>query len=211
MLGFEVSEATVSRYIGFLPRRRGQTWKTFIRNHVDGTASVDFLIVPSIRFERLFAFVVLRHGRRYIAHIGVTRHPTAEWIARQIVEAFPWDTAPTRLIRDNDASYGRVFRQRVRGMGIRDHPTSIRSPWQNGCVERAIGSIRRECLDHVIVRGEAHLRRVLRSYEAYYNDDRTHLALAKDAPRRRQVERVGQMTSRPALGGLHHRYARMGF
>ena len=144
-------------------------------------------------------------------HIAVTRHPTAEWISRQIVEAFPWDTAPATLMGDNDGAYGHAFRRRLRGMGIRDRPVAVRSPWQNGHVERVIGSIRRECLDHVIVRGEAHLRQILTSYADYYNDDRTHLALRKDAPRRRELERAGRITTRPVLGGMHHRYARMGF
>ena len=210
-LGFDVSQATISRYIRMLPRKRGQTWKTFLQNHVDGTASVDFLVVPTIRFERLFALVVLSHARRHIVHIAVTRNPTAEWIARQIVEAFPWDTAPAMLMRDNDRSYGDAFKRRIKGMGIRDRPTAVRSPWQNGHVERVIGSIRRECLDHVIVRDDGHLRRILSNYSAYYNDDRTHLALIKDAPRRRPVERFGQVTARPVLAALHHRYARKGF
>jgi transposase InsO family protein len=146
---------------------------------LDGTASIDFLVVPTIRFERLFALVVLSHGRRTIVHVAVTRHPTAEWIARQVVEAFPWDTAPAMLMRDNDGAYGRVFKRRIKGMGIRDHPVGLRSPWQNGHVERVIGSIRRECLDHVIVTGEGHLRRTLASYADYYNDDRTHWRSAK--------------------------------
>jgi hypothetical protein len=151
------------------------------------------------------------HQRRAIAHIAVTHHPTAEWIARQVVEAFPWDTAPAMLMRDNDGAYGQVFKRRLKGMGIRDRPVGVRSPWQNGHVERVIGSIRRECLDQVVVRGEGHLRRILASYAEYYNVDRTHLALGKDAPRRRAVERVGRIMSRPKLGGLHHRYARMRF
>jgi transposase InsO family protein len=127
------------------------------------------------------------------------------------VEAFPWDTAPIMLLRDNDRSYGEVFKKRVKDMGIRDRPVTVRSPWQNGHVERVIGSIRRECLDHVIVRGESHLRRILSSYADYYNDDRTHLALTKDTPRRRPIERSGCVTARPVLAGLHHRFARMGF
>ena len=153
MLGFDVSQASVSRYIRMLPRRRGQTWKTFLRYHTEGIASVDFLVVPTIRFEQLYVLVVLR---------------PSEWIARQITEAFPWDTAPDVLMRDNDRSYGRSFKRRIKGMGIRDRPVAIRSPWQNGHVERVIGSIRRECLDHVVVRGEQHLRRILASY-AHYN------------------------------------------
>jgi transposase InsO family protein len=211
MLGFDVSEATVSRYMAMLPRRRGQTWKTFLRNHEDCIAAADFLVVPTIRFELLYVLVILRHARRTIAHLAVTRHPTADWIARQIVEAFPWDTAPAYFIRDNDCAYGEIFRRRLRSMGIRDHPTAVRSPWQNGHVERVIGSIRRECLDHMVVRGEAHLHRILASYVRYYNQDRTHLALAKDAPHGRQIERAGSVTANPILGGLHHRYVRIAF
>jgi transposase InsO family protein len=211
MLGFEVSQATVSRYMAMLPRGRGQTWKAFLHNHVDGIAAADFLIVPTIRFELLYVFVILRRARRVIVHLGFTRHPTAEWIARQMIEAFPWDSAPDCLLRDNDCAYGVVFKRCLRSMGIRGHPTSVRSPWQNGHVERVIGSIRRECLDHLVVHGEVHLRQVLENYVRYYNQDRTHLALGKDVPRRRRVERVGRVTAKPILGGLHHRYARTRF
>jgi transposase InsO family protein len=208
-LGFDVAQSTVSKY---MLRRRGppsQGWKTFLRNHADGIASVDFLIVPTLTFQRLFAFVILGLGRRRLLWIGVTTNPTAEWLARQITEAFPWNTVPTFLIRDNDGAYGEVFTRRLRAMGIRDRPIAPRSPWQNGYVERAIGSIRRECLDHVIVVGEAHLRRILAAYIEYYNAVRTHLGIAKDAPDRRPIERCGAIIAVPALGGLHHRYARI--
>jgi hypothetical protein len=153
-LGFDVAQSTVSKYI--LRRRRppSQGWKTFLRNHADGIASVDFLVVPTLTFQRLFAFVILGLGRRRLLWIGVTTNPTAEWLARQITEAIPWDTPPGFLIRDNDGSYGEVFTRRVRSMGIRDRPIAPRSPRQNGYVERVIGSIRREYLDHVIVMGE---------------------------------------------------------
>lgn len=164
--------------------------------------------MPTLGFERLYAFVVLGLGRRAILHVEVTRHPTAEWLARQIVEAFPWDTAPRFLVRDDDGAYGGVFRQRIFALGIRDRPTAPHSPWQNGYVERVIGSIRRECLDHAIVLGPNHLRRLLRDYADYYNNDRTHLALAKDSPHSRPIERDGAVSSRPILGGLHHRYGR---
>lgn len=207
-LGYEVSQATISRYIRSCSGHRGQTWKTFLANHADGIASVDFLVVPTITFDRLFAFVVLGHARRQLVHIGVTRQPTAEWLSRQMIEALSWDTAPDILIRDNDSSHGIKFKRRLAGMGIRDQPTSLRSPWQNGHVERVIGTIRRECLDHVIVRDESHLRRVLSLFQSYYNDDRTHLALSKEAPRRRPIQRTGRLTSASVLGGLHHRYAR---
>jgi len=152
-LGFDVAQSRVSKY---MLRRRGppsQGWKTFLRNHADGIASVDFLIVPTLAFERLFVFVILGLGRRRLLWIGVTTNPTAEWLARQITEAFPWDTVPGFLIRDNDGAYGEAFTRRLRAMGIRDRPIAPRSPWQNGYVERSIGSIRRECLDHVIIWG----------------------------------------------------------
>ena len=162
-LGFDVAQSTVSKY---MLRRRGppsQGWKTFLRNHADGIACVDFLIVPTLAFERLFVLVILGLGRRRLLWTGVTTNPTAGWLARQITEAFPWDTVPGFLIRDNDGAYGEAFTRRLRAMGIRDRPIAPRSPWQNGHVERSIGSIRRECLDHVIIRGEAHLRQVLKA------------------------------------------------
>ena len=178
-LGFDIAQSTVSKY---MLRRRGppsQGWKTFLRNHADGIASVDFLIVPTLAFERLFVFVILGLGRRRLLWIAVTTNPTAEWLARQITEAFPWDTVPGFLIRDNDRAYGEAFTRRLRAMGIRDRPIAPRSPWQNGYVERSIGSIRRECLDHVIIWGEAHLRHVLKAYTAYYNATRTHLGIER--------------------------------
>ena len=208
-LGFNVAQSTVSKYMRRGLRPPSQGWKTFLRNHADGIAAVDFLVVPTVTFERLFAFVVLGIGRRTILLIGVTANPTAQWLARQITEAFPWDSAPRYLIRDNDGAYGEVFRRRVHAMGIRDRPTSPRSPWQNGYVERVIGSIRRECLDHVIVRDEEHLRRVLSAYSLYYNATRTHLGLRKDAPNRRPVQRRGRIISTDVLGGLHHQYSRI--
>jgi len=208
-LGFTVAQSTVSKYMLRGRRPPSQGWKTFLRNHADHIAAVDFLVVPTLSFERLFAFVVLGLGRRNIVWIGVTTNPTAQWLARQITEAFPWDTAPRHLIRDNDGAYGEVFTRRVRSMGIRDRPISPRSPWQNGYVERVIGSIRRECLDHVIVRSEAHLRRLLEAYTSYYNATRTHLGLGKDSPNRRPIERRGRIVACDILGGLHHQYVRM--
>jgi transposase InsO family protein len=151
----------------------------------------------------------MRHDRRRLVHIAVTASPTADWIARQITEAFPWDTAPKYLIRDRDGAYGVLFRRRLGAMGIRDRPTAPRSPWQNGHVERLIGSIRRECLDHVIVFGKAHLCRVLADYANYYNGMRTHLSLGKDASFPRPIMRKGQIKSVPHLAGLHHSYVRM--
>ena len=176
-----------------------------MRNHAAGIGAMDFLVVPTINFRLLFVLVILRHERRRLISLSVTDHPTAEWIARQITEAFPWDEAPTHLIRDRDARYGHAVRRRLAAMGIRDHPIAPRSPWQNGHAERLIGSIRRECLDHIVILGEDHLRRVLKAYAAYYNHVRPHLALAKDAPLVRPVQRFGHVIARPILGGLHHR------
>ena len=208
-LGIAVAQSTVSVYM--VPRRDRplQTWKTFLRNHMEGIASIDLFVVPTIAFQQLFAFLVLGHKRRQLLWFAVTRSPTAEWLARQITEAFPWDTAPKYLIRDNDRAFGAVFKARVRVMGIRDRPTSFRSPWQNGLVERLIGSARHECMDHVIVLNEDHLRRILSKYASYYNEVRTHLSLGKDAPCTRPIERFGDIIAQPILGGLHHRYARI--
>jgi transposase InsO family protein len=209
MLGFSVAQSTVSKYMMRRPRGSSQGWKTFIQNHLAGAVAIDLLVVPTIAFEQLYVLVVLKLLRREIVHIAVTRHPTAEWLARQITEAFPWDTAPTILFRDNDKAFGGVFQSRVRGMGIRDHPITPKSPWQNGYVERTIGSIRRECLDHIIVFSAAHLQRVLDAYLAYFNSVRTHLALDKDAPLRRPKRSSGSIWPRPILGGLHHEYVRI--
>jgi len=177
-----------------------------LRNHADGIAAVDLFVVPTIGFRFLFGLVILNHDRRRIVHIAATYHPTAEWIARQIVEAFPWESAPQYLLRDRDGAYGKVFRKRLFAMGIRDRPVAPRSPWQNGYVERVIGSIRRDLLDHVIVMGEAHLRRLLRAYADYYNTWRTHLGLDKDTPFGRPVHDRGNNTTMPKLRGLHHAY-----
>jgi len=208
-LGFEVAESTVSKY---KIKHRGppsQTWRTFLCNHADAIAAVDLCLVPTLTFECLFAFLVVSHDRRQLLWFAVTKHPTAEWLAQQIVEAFPWDTAPRYLIRDNDCAYGQAFTNRVRGMGIRDRPIAARSPWQNPYVERLIGTLRRECLDHVLILGERHLRQVLTLYALYYNETRTHLGLAKDAPRPRAVQRYGRIVTTPILCGLHHHYARI--
>ena len=186
-----------------------QTWKTFLRNHAEAIAAIDMCVVPTLIFDLLFAFLVLGHSRRQLLWFDVTRHPTAEWLARQITEAFPWTSTPAYLLRDNDCAYGHVFTSRVRAMGIRDRPISPRSPWQNGYAERLIGTLRRECLDQMVIFGEAHLRRILSAYAAYYNQTRTHLALQKDAPLHRAVQRYGTITAAPVLSGLHHRYARI--
>ena len=209
MLGFKVAQSTVSKYMVRGRKPPSQSWRTFLRNHADAIAAIDMCVVPTVTFERVFAFWVLGHGRRQLLWFEVTRHPTAQWLARQIVEAFPWETAPGYLIRDNDRAYGKVFIARVKAMGIRDRPISPRSPWQNGYAERLIGTLRRECLDHVVVLSEAHLRRILSVYADYYNQTRPHLALQKDAPLRRAVQRIGGVIAIPILGGLHHQYFRI--
>jgi hypothetical protein len=211
MLGFDVAQSTVSKYMEQRQEPPSQTWKTFLRNHAEAIAAIDMCVVPTLTFDLLFAFLVLGHGRRQLLWFEVTQHPTAMWLARQITEAFPWMSAPTYLLLDNDGAYGQAFTQRVKAMGIRDRPTSPGSPWQNGHMERLIGTIRRECLDHVLITGIRHLQRVLASYADYYNQARTHLALQKDAPLRRAVQRYGQIVTVPILSGLHHQYVRMGF
>jgi transposase InsO family protein len=210
-LGIEVSQATVSKYIKNLPRPPSQTWLTFLRNHIDCSASMDFFVLPTATFRLLFVLIVLHHDRRRIVHIGVTAHPTATWIKQQMTEAFPWDTAPRYMIRDRDGVYGLEVRARIKAMGIDEVLTAPRSPWQNPYVERVIGSIRRECLDHVIVLSERHLRRVLASYLDYYHRSRTHLALSKDSPVPRPIQpaQTGKVIAFPQVGGLHHRYERM--
>jgi transposase InsO family protein len=208
-LGFTVAQSTVAKYMakkGDDPS--GQSWSTFLRNHMPHIAAIDLFVVPTIGFRLLYALVIVRLARRELVWINVTAHPTADWITQQITEAFPWDEAPRYLIRDRDAIYGAVFTRRLRAMGIRDKPISAGSPWQNCFAERLIGTIRRECVDHLIVFGEAHLRRVLFKFATYYNECRIHRSLNKDAPFHRAIERLGAITSRPVLGGLHHKYCR---
>ena len=210
-LGIDISQATVAKYMVRTDKPPSQSWRTFLDNHVTSLASVDFFTVPTIRFGVLYVFLVLAHDRRRAVHFNVTADPTAEWTARQITEAFPWDTAPSYMIRDRDGVYGDVFRGRVKAMGIDEVLIAPRSPWQNPYAERLIGTLRRECLDHVIVLDERHLRRVLREYlENYYHPSRTHLSLGKDSPIPRPVQppQMGEVYSFPVLGGLHHRYER---
>lgn len=208
-LGFRVAQSTVSKYLGQRYRPRGQTWKTFIENYKDAMAAIDLFIVPTTGFKLLYGIAILHLKRRELIWTNATAHPTAEWIAQQITEAFLWENAPRHLIRNRDVSYGQVFKRRLDSLGIRDHPTASRSPWQNGYVERVIGSIRRECTDHTIILGEAHLRRTLKSYAQYYNWAPTHLALAKDPPVPRPIQSHVEIISRPHLGGIHHAYTRM--
>ena len=210
-LGIDVSQATVTRYMIRHPKPPSQTWRTFLDNHVGCLVSIDFFVVPTATFAVLFVFIVLRHERRRIEHFGVTAHPTADWVAQQIREAFPWDTAPRYLIRDRDGAYGQSFRSTVMAMGVAEVVTAPRSPWQNPYVERLIGSVRRECLNHVIVLNERHLRRILVSYFDYYHRSRTHLSLGKDTPEGRSVQPsgAGKIVAFPQVGGLHHRYERL--
>ena len=208
-LGIDIGQTSVAKYMA---RRRGppsQGWKTFLHNHADGIAAMDLFVVPTISFRLLYGLLILGHGRRQILWLSVTAHPTAEWIANQITQACGWEQAPCYMIRDRDRAYGDAFVRRLRSMGIRDRPMSPRSPWQNGYAERLIGSIRRECIDHIVVVGERHLRHVLLSYLKYYNEVRTHLSLEKDAPVSRAIERAGRILCRPVLGGLHHQYVRI--
>jgi transposase InsO family protein len=208
-LGFAVAQSSVARYMVKRRGPPGQGWQTFLDNHAPESAAMDLFVVPTIGFKMLYGFVIVRLDRRNLVWINVTTNPTAEWVARQITEAFPWNEAPRYMIRDRDRIYGAVVTRRLRAMGIRDKPTSPASPWQNGFAERLIGSIRRECLDHVIVLGEAHMRRILKSYAHYYNCVRTHRSLNNDAPVSRPVQRSGFISSHAILGGLHHRYARV--
>ena len=212
-LGIDVGQTSVAKYMARRRRPPSQGWRTFLLNHADGIASIDLFVVPTISFKLVYGLLILRHDRRRILWIGVTRSPTAEWIARQVSEACGWEPVPDYLVRDRDRDrvYGEAFTRRIRATGIRDRPTAPRSPWQNGYAERLIGSIRRECLDHVIVFGEPHLRHLLRSYEQYYNGARTHLSLAKDSPVTRSVRAIGNILPLPILGGLHHYYVRIRF
>jgi putative transposase len=209
-LGIRVSERTASRLLEPHTRPSPQTWKAFLANHLAFAASMDFFTVPTLTGRVLFVVIVLSHLRRRIVHFNITEHPTAEWTAQQVVDAFPDDTAPEWLHRDRDSVYGESFRRRVASMGIAETISAPRSPWQNPYAERVIGSIRRECLDHVIVLNRAHLRRVLTAYSRYYHRSRTHLGLEKDAPDSRPVSAAsaGPIIGIPEVGGLHHRYER---
>ena len=209
-LGIRLSQVTVAKYMVHTRKPPSQTWRAFLNNHVTQLASIDFFVVPTVTFRVLFVFVVLAHHRRRVIHFNVTAHPSSEWAARQMAEAFPWDSAPRYLLRDRDSIYGNCFRQTVREMGAQEVLTAPRSPWQSPYVERLIGSVRRECLDHVLVFNEASLRRTLKSYFQYYGRSRTHLSLAKDAPEERAVQppELGPVIGLAEVGGLHHRYVR---
>jgi putative transposase len=208
-LDIKISEASVAKYMVRPPKPPSQTWRTFLKNHVSQLASVDFFTVHTIWFEVLFVFIVLTHDRRRVVHFNVTAHPTAEWTAQQMLEAFPFDAAPRYLLRDRDRIYGQEFRNQVAVMNIKEVLSAPRSPWQRAYVERVIGSIRRECLDHVIVLSEESLRRTLRSYFSYYHRSRLNLSLERDSPESRSVQSIGRIVAFPQVGGLHHRYDRV--
>jgi len=210
-LGISVSKSTVEKYRVQSRKPPSTTWKAFLNNHVRDLVSIDFLVVPTVRNKVLFVLVVLAHHRRRIVHFNVTEHPTARWTGQQIIEAFPWEMVPKYLLRDRDAVYGSQFQKRVRSMGIEEVLTAPRSPWQNAFVERVIGSIRRDCLDHVIVLNDRHLKRVLTSYFNYYHRWRTHLSLGMDSPESRSVQppALGKVIQIPEVGGLHHHYERL--
>jgi transposase InsO family protein len=208
-LGIKISEASVAKYMVRNPKPPSQTWKTFLNNHVSQLASVDFFTVHTVGFEILFVFIVLAHDRRRVVHFNVTAHPTTAWTAQQMLEAFPFDTAPKYLLRDRDSIYGQEFRKQVEVMNINEVLSAPQSPWQRAYVERVIGSIRRECLDHVIIFDEDSLRRTLSSYFSYYHRSRLHLSLGKDSPDSRPVQSVGIITAFAEVGGLHHRYERV--
>jgi len=209
-LGIDIGETSVSKY---MVRRRNppsQTWRTFLANHLQSLVSVDFFLVPTIRFQILYVFLVLAHDRRRILHFGVTAHPTAEWTAQQLRNAFPWDAAPRYLLRDRDGIFGDDFVKQVRNMGIEEVLSAPRCPWQRAYIERVIGSVRRECLDHMIVFNEASLYRHVKAFVSYYHQTRTHLSLAKDTPETRAVRspELGRVVAIAEVGGLHHRYER---
>jgi putative transposase len=209
-LGIDIGETSVSKYMVRCPKPPSQTWRTFLENHLTQMVSIDFFTVPTIRFHVLYVFLVLAHDRRRIIHFNVTSHPTAEWTGQQLREAFPFDQFPRYLLRDRDAIFGNDFRDQVQDMGIEELLSTPRSPWQRAYVERVIGSIRRECLDHVIVFRESSLRRTLALYFDYYHRSRTHLSLGKDSPEPRPIQppESGPVVAVPQVGGLHHRYER---
>jgi putative transposase len=209
-LGIEVAQSTVDKYRVRLSHPPSPSWRAFLKNHVKDLVSIDFFIVPTVGFKVLFVLVVLSHHRRRIVHFNVTENPTAEWTAQQIVEAFPYDTAPKYLLRDRDKVYGSYFQKRVCGMGIEEVLIAPRSPWQNPYAERVIGSIRRECLDSVIVLNKRHLKRTLTSYFDYYHRWRTHLSLDMDAPEHRPVQppELGEVLEFSDIGGLQRHYER---
>ncbi len=207
-LGIEVAKSTVEKYKPHGERSPSATWRTFLDLHLKDLVAIDFFVVPTATFRVLFVFVVLAHDRRRIVHLNVTEHPIEHWTAQQIVDAFPFDTAPQYLLRDGDGICGDRVKRRLASLGINEIVTAPASPWQNAYVERVIGSLRRELLDHVVVLNERHLRRLLASYLDYYHQWRTHRSLDQDAPDGRPVRlaKLGQITELPVVHGLHHYY-----
>jgi transposase InsO family protein len=210
-LGIDVAKSTVEKYRPRPHKPPSPTWRAFLNNHVNDLVACDFFTVPTVTFKVLFVFMIMVHARRRILHFNITEHPTAQWTAQQVVEAFPWNEAPRYLLRDRDSIYGAAFRQRVRHMAIEEIVIAPKSPWQNPYVERLIGSIRRECLDHVVVFHERHLTRILARYFAYYHRWRTHLSLGMDCPEPRPVHGPtrGKVITVAEVGGLHHHYERV--
>jgi putative transposase len=209
-IGIKLAKSTIEKYMVKHRKPPSPTWRAFLDNHVRDLVSVDFFVVSTIRNTVLFAFLVLAHDRRRVIHFNVTKHPTAEWTAQQTIEAFPWDTTPRYLLRDRDSIYGQFFQDRVKNMAIKEAKIAPRSPWQTPYVERLIGSIRRECLDHVMVFNEQHLKRILTDYLSYYHQYRTHLSLDSDCPESRpvQTKEMGEVIAFPEVSGLHHHYER---
>ena len=209
-LGIDVSATSVSKHMVHRRNPPSQTWRTFLENHVKTTVSIDFFTVPTIRFQVLYVFLGSAHDRRRIVHFNVPVRPTAEWTGQQLREAFPFEEVPRYLLRDRDSIFGADFTKEVGHLGIEEVPSTPRSPWQRAYIERVIGSIRRECIDHVIVFNEESLRRHMKSYVQYYHETRTHLALEKDTAASRSVHppELGQVVALPQVGGLHHRYER---
>jgi transposase InsO family protein len=208
-LGVQISEATVAKYMPRPATPPSQSWRTFLTSHVQQIAAADFFVVPTATYRLLFVLVILAHERRRVVHVAATRHPTASWTAQQLREAFPWNQTPRYLIHDRDLAFQAVMAT-AKAMGIKDVRTAPRSPWQNAYIERFIGSVRRECLDHVIVLNAAGLRTILNAYVTYYTDSRTHLSLDKDSPQARPICKIGDgpVTAISQVGGLHHRYER---
>ena len=211
LLGYDIAESTVAQYMIKSTKPPSQTWKTFLKNHVNQIAAIDFFTVPTVAFRILYCFIVLHHDRRKLVHFNATYNPTAQWTAQQLTEAFPYEETPKYMIRDRDAIYSEFFRKRVKKMGIKEVVIAPSSPWQNPYCERIIGSIRRECLDHMIILNENHLHRLLGSYFQYYHYSRTHLSLDRNSPIPRDIEppAKGKIISLPQVGGLHHRYSRV--
>ena len=210
MLGIDVAKSTVEKYRPKIRKPPSPTWRIFLEQHMRDTVAIDFFTVPTVRLRVLFVLLILSHDRRKIVHFNVTEHPTAEWTAQQLVEAFPWELSQKCLLRDRNAIFGAHFRKRIRNLGLKDCPIAPRSPWQNPYVERVIGTIRRECLDHHVVLNERHLKRLLRGYFAYYHQWRPHRSLEMDSPDGRPVHshEMGKITEIPTVGGLHHAYIR---